>query len=61
VKIDAIKRAIEELGHRLPSCETSRSIVPLNIFYVELKPENNNKDIYKATHMLSYTVKFEPP
>jgi len=35
--------------------------VPLNIFYIELIPKNNNKDIYEATHELDYTVKFEPP
>jgi len=34
--------------------------MPLNIFYVELKPENNNKDIYEVTHVFSYTIKFEP-
>jgi len=32
-----------------------------NMFYVELKPENNNKDIYQTTHVLGYRVKFEPP
>jgi len=31
------------------------------MFYIELKPEKNNKDIYEDTHLLSYgTVKFEP-
>jgi len=34
--------------------------VALNMFYVELKPENNNKDIYEAIHVLGYIVKFEP-
>jgi len=31
------------------------------MFYVELKPENNNKNIYEATHVLGYTFKLEPP
>jgi len=34
---------------------------PLNMFYVELKPEKNNKDIYQTTHALGYRVKFESP
>jgi len=34
---------------------------PLNMLYVELKPENNNKDIYQTTHVLDYRVKFETP
>jgi len=30
------------------------------MFYsVKVKPENNNKDIYEAIHLLGYTVKFK--
>jgi len=63
-KINAIKRDIEEIEHKITDiwninkCGTK---APLNIFYVELKPENNNKNIYEVTHVLGYTVKFEPP
>jgi len=63
-RIDDIKRDIEDLGHKVTNiwnikkCGTKE---PLNMFYVELKPENNNKDIYQTTHVLGYRVKFEPP
>jgi len=51
-KIDAIKRDIEELGLKVINIKKCGIKVPLNMFYVELKPENNNKDIYEATHVL---------
>jgi len=61
-KIDKIKRDIEELGHKITNIWNikKRGKEPLNMFYVELKPEKNNKDIYQTTHVLGYTVKFEP-
>jgi len=31
------------------------------MFYVELKLENNNKDIYEATHVSGYIIKSESP
>jgi len=60
-KIDEIKRDIEDLGHKITNIWNIKkrgTKVPLNM---ELKPEKNNKDIYETTHVLSYTVKFEPP
>jgi len=54
-KMDAIKRDIKELGHKITNIwniKNHGTKVPLNMFYIELKPENNNKDIYEATHML---------
>jgi len=62
-KIDAIKRDIEELGHKVTNIWNIKkhgTKVALNIFYVKLKSENNNKDIYEVTHVLGYTIKFEP-
>jgi len=63
-KIDEIRRDIEELGHKVTNIWNIKkrgSKVPLNMFYVELKPEKNNKDIYQATHVFGYIVKFEVP
>jgi len=63
-KIDEIKRDIEELGHKITNIWNIKkrgTKVPLNMFYVELKVEKNNKNIYKTTYMLCDTVKFEPP
>jgi len=33
----------------------------LSIFYVEQKPENNNRDIYEVRSLLNCRIKFEPP
>jgi len=63
-RIDEIRRDIEELGHKVTNIWNIRkrgTKVTLNMFYVELKPQKSNKDIYKTTHVLDYTIKFEPP
>jgi len=62
-KIKIIKRDIEELKHKVTNIWIIKKYdtkMPLNMFYVELKPKNN-KNIYEVTHVLGYTVKFEPP
>jgi PAX-interacting protein 1 len=34
---------------------------PLSMFYIELEPKGNNKDIYNVDTLLQCRVKFEPP
>jgi len=61
-EIDQIKRDIEQLGHKVTNIwyiKKRGTKVPLNMFYVEVKPENNKKDIYETILVLGYTVKFE--
>jgi len=63
-RTDDIKRDIEDLGHTVTNIWNIKkrgTKEPLNMFYVELKSENNNKDIYQTIHVLGYRVKFEPP
>jgi len=63
-KIDDIKRDIEDLGHKVTNIWNIKkrgTKKPLNMFYIELKSENKNKNIYQTTHMFGYRVKFEPP
>jgi len=51
----AIKKDIEELGNKITNIWNIKKNgikVSLNIFYIEIKPEKNNKDIYEATHVL---------
>jgi len=64
-KVDAIRKDIEKLEHTITNIwniKKQGTKMPLNMFYVELKPEHNNKDIYyEATHVLGYTIKFVPP
>jgi len=62
-RIDDIKRDIEDLEHKVTNIwniKKGGTKQPLNMFYIELKPENN-KDIYQTTHVLGYRVNFEPP
>jgi len=61
---DEIKRDIEDFGHKITNIWNIKkrgTKAPLNMFYVELKPEKNNKDIYQTTHVLRYRVTFDPP
>jgi hypothetical protein len=59
-----IKSAIEHYGHRVRNVynmKQQRTNIPLPLFFVDLKPQANNKDIYHI-ETLNYTkVKFEPP
>jgi len=59
-----IKTAIEQFGHTVVNVfnvKQTRTNVPLSLFFVDLKPSDNNKDIYKI-ETLNYTkVTFEPP
>jgi len=59
-----IKSAIEHHGHtviNVYNIKQERTNIPLSLFFVDLKPNENNKDIYK-TETLNYTkVRFEPP
>jgi translation initiation factor 2 alpha subunit (eIF-2alpha) len=62
--ISEIKSAIEEFDHMVVNVfnvKQNRTNIPLSLFFVDLKPSENNKDIYQI-ESLNYTkVKFEPP
>lgn len=36
-------------------------MMPLNIFFVDLYSEDNNRDIYKITDLENKVIQFEPP
>lgn len=59
-----IKTAIEELGYEVANVfniRQNRTKKPLSMFYVDIKPNVNNKDIYNVSLLLNAIVKFEPP
>jgi translation initiation factor 2 alpha subunit (eIF-2alpha) len=62
--ISEIKSAIAEFGHMVVNVfnvKQNRTNIPLSLFFVDLKPSENNKDVYQI-ESLNYTkVKFEPP
>lgn len=61
---DQITEAITQYGHsvRNITCVLHRvTKQPLSLFYVNLEPKENNKDIYNIEFLLNMKVKFEPP
>jgi hypothetical protein len=53
--LDAIKKEIEDLGHtviNIWNIKKQGTKKALHIFYVELKPKNNNKNIYDVGSFL---------
>jgi PAX-interacting protein 1 len=63
---EEIKEAIEQLGHKVRSISNIKhreTKKPLPLFFINLEPKENNKDIYdtKYLHLLNARVTFEPP
>jgi len=62
--VEDIKSAIEHHGHtviNVYNIRQQRTNILLSLFFVDLKPNENNKDIYQI-ETLNYTkVRFEPP
>lgn len=62
--ISEIKEVIEGEGHKVRQIVNVKHRVsknPLNLFYVDLEPNSNNKDIYEIGHINQALVEVEPP
>ena len=62
--IEEIKTEIEKLGHIVTNVwniKNHRTKLPLPMFFIELKPAPNNKDIFNVSHLQQCKIKFEPP
>ena len=62
--IEEIKEEIENMGHEVSNISNIKNRIskqPLPMFYINLKPKANNKDIYKCTAILHTKISFEPP
>jgi hypothetical protein len=58
-----IETEIEKLGHQVTNIwniTQYRTKLPLSMFFVELKPASNNKDIFLVEHLQQCKLKFEP-
>jgi hypothetical protein len=60
---EEIKIEIQKLGHMVTTiwikqCKTKH---PLPMFFVELEPAQNNKDIFNVEYIQQCKIKFEPP
>jgi hypothetical protein len=59
-----IKTEIEKLGHQVTNIWTITQYhtkLPLSMFFVELKPAPNNKDIFLMEYLQQCKITFEPP
>lgn len=59
-----IKSAIESYGHKvrnIANLKSSKTKNPLSIFFIDLEPAKNNKDIYQVEFLLNAKIYFEPP
>jgi hypothetical protein len=60
---EEIKPEIEKLGHTVTNIwniKQYRTKLPLSIFFIELKPAPNNKDIFNVEYIQQWKIKFEP-
>jgi hypothetical protein len=61
---EEIKTEIQKFGHvvtNIWNIKQYRTMQPLSMFFVELKPAPNNKDIFNVEHIQQCKIKFEPP
>lgn len=59
-----IKAELTKLGHNVRNiinARNRRTKEPLNLFFVDLEPSNNNKDIYKIERLQNVFIRIEPP
>jgi hypothetical protein len=58
-----IKYEIENLGHTVTNIyiKQNKTKLPLPMFFVDLKPASNNKDIFQIEYLQQCKITFEPP
>ena len=59
-----IRQELLELGHNAPNIINAHHRItkePLNLFFVDLDPAENNKEIYKITALQNQIVRIKPP
>ena len=62
--ITDLRQELAELGHKARNIVNARNRTtrdPLNLFFVDLEPAANNKDIYKVTALQNKIIQVEPP
>lgn len=62
--VSEIKHELGEKGHKVRNiCNILNRLTkePLSLFYVDLEPAPNNKDIYKIDRIQNAKIQFEPP
>lgn len=62
--LNILKQEIEALGHSVVKISNIRHRIsknPLPLFFVDLKIQSNNKEIYSVEFLVNTKIKFEPP
>ena len=62
--VDEIRQELSDLGHIVRNIVKARhriTKVSLNLFFVDLEPAANNKDIYNITALQNEIIQVEPP
>jgi hypothetical protein len=62
--IQDIRQELLEMGHvvrNIVNAYHRQTKEPLNLFFVDLEPASNNKDIYKITAIQNKIIQIEPP
>jgi hypothetical protein len=62
--IDDIKQELFDLGHAVRNISNIRhrqTKDPLNMFFIDLEPVSNNKEVYNITAIQNKIIQFEPP
>uniref|UniRef100_W8C1S6 Nucleic-acid-binding protein from transposon X-element n=1 Tax=Ceratitis capitata TaxID=7213 RepID=W8C1S6_CERCA len=62
--LEEINKNISSLGHKVRNVFNVKSRItkqPLSMFFVDLEPNANNKDIYELKHLNNAIIKVEPP
>jgi hypothetical protein len=61
---EEIETETEKLGHvvtNIWNIKQYRTKLPLSMFFVELKPAPNSKDMFNVEYIQQCKIKFEPP
>lgn len=64
IELNMLKSSIEEFGHTVIGITNIKQRItknPLPLFFVDIKPSENNKEIYNITRLANLLIKFEPP
>lgn len=64
IPLDDIKSALENKGHQVRNVShiyRKGTREPLPLFFVDLEPNSNNKEIYKIDLLLNAKIQIEPP
>lgn len=64
VNTEDLKNEIASHGHEVTNIFNIKkrgTNEPMPLFFIEIKPQTNNKDIYEIKTLLNCVIKFEPP